>query len=380
MSKRTNTATWLENQGRWQINVQKDGVRRTFTSSKPGRTGQREANAKADKWLDDGVTGGILVSALWEDYLNSVQQSSGTSNYVNTNNVGRNYILPKIGHLKIEKVTENHLQNILDEAYKHGSFAKDVPKARKLKEGETLSRKTLKNIFTTINAFMKYCRVRRKCTTLFPESLSIPSGARYKNKDILQSDALTILFKEDFTLYRGKKIFDNYIYAYRFMVATGLRPGEIVGLKYSDITGGEIRVSRSVNVYGETTQGKNQNAVRSFYLPPLAQEAYNQQIAMLKANKIKLSASTNLFQIEKERHLYDAWKRYCIANNIPSISLYEMRHTFVSISKQLPEGTVKSLVGHSKNMDTFGIYGHQISGEAEQTAKAVGELFDKIIK
>ena len=56
MGKRTNTAAWLPNQQRWQINVQKNGVRRSFTSSKPGRTGQREANAKADAWLDDGIS------------------------------------------------------------------------------------------------------------------------------------------------------------------------------------------------------------------------------------------------------------------------------------------------------------------------------------
>ena len=55
MAKRTNTAKWLESQKRWQINVQQDGRRRTFTSTKPGRAGQREANAKADAWLEDGI-------------------------------------------------------------------------------------------------------------------------------------------------------------------------------------------------------------------------------------------------------------------------------------------------------------------------------------
>ena len=55
MGRRTNTAQWLPNQKRWQIKVQKDGQRRTFTSAKPGRTGQREANRKADAWLDDGI-------------------------------------------------------------------------------------------------------------------------------------------------------------------------------------------------------------------------------------------------------------------------------------------------------------------------------------
>lgn len=53
--KRTNTAKWVESAQRGQINVQKDGKRKTFTSTKPGRTGQREANAKADAWLDDGL-------------------------------------------------------------------------------------------------------------------------------------------------------------------------------------------------------------------------------------------------------------------------------------------------------------------------------------
>lgn len=55
MGKRTNTAVWLEKQERWQVNVQKDGKRRSFYSMKPGRAGQREANRKADDWLDKGV-------------------------------------------------------------------------------------------------------------------------------------------------------------------------------------------------------------------------------------------------------------------------------------------------------------------------------------
>ena len=56
-----------------------------------------------------------------------------------------------------------------------------------------------------------------------------------------------------------------------------------------------------------------------------------------------------------------------------------MRHTFVSISKQLPEGKVKSLVGHSRNMDTYGIYGHEVNGELERTAKELDEIFNGIL-
>ena len=58
MKKRTNTAFWVEKEKRWCIAVQKNGTRKRFYSSTPGRTGQREANAKADAWLDDSIRDG----------------------------------------------------------------------------------------------------------------------------------------------------------------------------------------------------------------------------------------------------------------------------------------------------------------------------------
>ena len=48
---------------RWCIAVQKNGTRKRFYSSTPGRTGQREANAKADAWLDDSIRDGKRRSA-----------------------------------------------------------------------------------------------------------------------------------------------------------------------------------------------------------------------------------------------------------------------------------------------------------------------------
>ena len=80
--KRTNTARWIESAQRWQINVQKDGVRKTFTSAKPGRTGQREANKKADDWLENGLqTRGKTVESAYKEYLARESKISGISNF-----------------------------------------------------------------------------------------------------------------------------------------------------------------------------------------------------------------------------------------------------------------------------------------------------------
>lgn len=385
MGKRTNTAVWMAKQNRWQIKVQKDGERKTFTSSKPGRVGQREANAKADAWLDEGVVTGAKVSKLWEDYLAVVKMTSGTSNYNNIYWIGDSYILPMIGNLKVDAVTEGKLQEIINKAYKTGSLKKQTKNPKgggtRLKQGECLSRKTLCSIRTVIVAFWRYCRVERKATSLLPESLRIPDGARYKGKNILQPDALRKLYTVTTSTFRGKTIEDPYINAYRFAVSTGARPGEVVGLTYGDAARNvEVRIKRSINVFGEETQGKNSNAIRAFVPQPLAREAIRDQIALLKQQGVKLEYNTLLFNIDDEKRLYRAWKRYCAANDIiPAISLYELRHTFVSLAKYMPEGLVKSIVGHSASMDTFGQYGHELNGDNERAAKELERIFKSIL-
>ena len=74
MKKRTNTAFWVEKEKRWCIAVQKNGTRKRFYSSTPGRTGQREANAKADAWLDDSIRDGKKkVSALYSEWVEELK-------------------------------------------------------------------------------------------------------------------------------------------------------------------------------------------------------------------------------------------------------------------------------------------------------------------
>ena len=47
--------------------------------------------------------------------------------------------------------------------------------------------------------------------------------------------------------------------------------------------------------------------------------------------------------------------------------------------KNLPAGDVKALVGHSKSMDTLGVYAHTLNGDAENTARAVDAEFIKLL-
>ena len=98
MGRRTNTAVWLPNQNRWQIKVQKDGVRKTFTSAKPGRTGQREANRKADLWLDEGISSTrLLVETAYVNWIAEVKMTTSQSNWKPIESRWRTWVQPDIG-------------------------------------------------------------------------------------------------------------------------------------------------------------------------------------------------------------------------------------------------------------------------------------------
>ena len=355
MSKRTNTAVWDTRRERWYIAVQKDGVRKFFYSSTPGRTGQREANAKADRWLDDGIT---VKASRVEDagklWLASVERTTSHTNYRPRESRWRVWALPVIGKKRITALTEQDLQDVIDRAYTAG-----------------LSRKTLQSLAGDMRSFCKYCR-RAKLSTFLPEDIQIPAGARLKGKKVLQPDGLATLFAVDTTLYYQKRVPDPYIYAYRFQVLTGLRPGELMGLRWADVSGNTIQVSRSINIEGTQTQGKNENAVRAFALSDMAR-------AVLDEQRKLTGDGDSVFCIRAEQHYYDRWRIYCRSNDIPPISVYELRHTFVSVAKTLPAGEVKELVGHSQNMDTFGQYSHALTGDAENTAQAVNAAFLKLL-
>lgn len=74
-------------------------------------------------------------------------------------------------------------------------------------------------------------------------------------------------------------------------------------------------------------------------------------------------------QHTNQQNLRRAWSRFKKRNGIVAATPYEMRHTFVSVNKDMPEGLKKMVIGHSKDMDTEGTYGHEMQGDMERAAE-----------
>lgn len=367
MSERKNEAVWIEARQRWQIKVQNDGQRKTFTSKLTGKKGKADAERQADRWLEEPIYAErARVSDLLDQYVKHLKDTKSKGHSGQYEGFVRLHIKPVIGMKRINKLTEGDLQDVIDLAYAKSK----------------LSDKTLRDIRGCLMNWLKWCRKHGK-TKLHPDSFTIPAGAKRSEKRIVPPDGLVTLFKSSMTTWRGKPVEDWYIHAYRFEVLTGLRPGELKGLRdRDDVNGNKVSVRRAINIRGETTQGKNENALRTFQMSERAMQEVEAQRAMLRKVGI---VSPYLFPAKdggpmKHDHYYSCWQRYCEANGIPTTSLYELRHTYVSVNKEMPSGLKKMVIGHSKDMDTEGVYGHQMAGDMEKAAAYASAAFDEVLE
>lgn len=365
MKTRINTAKWLPDYNRWQIKVQKDGVRKTFYSSTPGRVGQVECNRKADEWLSrKEVMQDARVQDAWADWLAELKGTTSYDHWRQYEGYGRRYVLPRLGVLKLSQLEEADLQDCINDVF-----------ARR-----GLAQKTLSNLRGCLKAFVKYCR-RHKYTTLVPDDLTLPHAAAKGRRTILMPEDLRVLFSDNISTYRGTERPDWYIHAYRAQVAGGLRPGELIGLTRQSDLGFALAVEGSINIHGAQTNGKNDNAHRSVTISPILRKVLNDQAAMLKAAGVR---SKYLFPAPDGRAIDEetyrrALKRYCDFHRLHSVTPYELRHTFVSAAKTLPEGLIKGMVGHSQSMDTYGVYAHELSGDDALRAEMLDDVFSRLL-
>lgn len=352
MYTRTNTAKWLPKYNRWQIKVQKDGVRRTFTCPVPGRKGQIECNRKADTWLHQGIVNErTRVVDLYESFIKEKSIHVGTSRLNNIRSYFKARIFPYIGRQRVSALTEQDLQDILNDMYLKG-----------------YSFHTISDTKSMLVEFIRFAR-KNNLTTMTPENLFVSKKASRGIKKILQPEDLTILFTEDTTMMYGKIISDPLIHAYRLLVVTGLRRGELLGLKWSDIREHTITIKRSINEYGEVTEGKTENSQRTIPLTDLAQ-------AIL--DKIPHIDDYVFGREFNPPYLLSRYKVYAEFHDLSARTLHELRHTFISmVDSDMPLNVLKDVVGHSDTMNTVTQYGHVVNGEIEKAGDIINEKFQK---
>jgi len=336
------TPKWNNKRQRWELDERINGKRYIRVSSRPGKAGLADLNRKRVDIIA-GNAKGRRLERVWPEYLEYVESIGGTGNWVQRDAYGRNYILKRLGHRPVNEIT-------------YGDWQDCILKATPIK-GKSLSKKTLSNLRSTIVNFCVWAKMHGMLDAT-PDNLRLPAKANEVGKNILMPKDIDTLFAVD----------SWYVNAWRLMLVTGMRPGECYGLQNGDLDGASLTIRRSINSLGEITRGKNKNAQRTIVLGDIAMGILADQ--KIKAKKIP---GNWIFPDEAGGAARPIASQYWFQKLIGChVSPYCLRHTFVSLTKtQLPDALMKQVVGHSKSMDTLGVYGKQINGDLEQAAKII---------
>jgi len=354
---------WNDKEQRWILRIY-EGSKcvKKFTSNRKGPAGARECNKRRSEYLAGHAVANenATISQEWNRYLEDIEIRYSPEGAENIKSYGRNNILPVIGSRRIRGITANDFQTILNDAKKAN--------------GELLSLKSLKNIKSVLTSFLRFCK-KDGFTVPDPSDLYLPTkkAAEKKEKVVLNESQISLLFDDS-------QPYANYWYIdyFRFLCATGCRPGEALALTFDDYDGSFINITKSINVAGRLTPGKTSNSHRRFLLNTKAKTALESQIAKARNIGSKYIFCNPTGELMSETTALKRWK-YLIDEsrlNAPGTTLYSLRHTFVTqMAPLLPESTLKSLVGHSIDMTTYQTYNHITDKQLEIAAKIQDEIF-----
>lgn len=339
---------------RWRIREMREGRTFSFSSSIPGTRGRKEVIRKYEQWYYGEASGSKTVGRVAQEFLEDVKARRGETSeaYIQYERYIRLYIAPRIASMKICKVTLRDWQSVINEASgRH----------------KALSEKTLKNLRGIIKGIIKFGYEDYQCE-LLRGNLYIPKGHSRKEKEILQKDDARRLLEESDLWYHP---------LFCFLLLTGMRPGEALGLQVDDVKQNIVNIKRSVNAAGQITEGKNENARRVVPIGNMTREILDKTI---KRNERYNLGTKWIFcspdgSMGNQSTMRNHWEKLKKERDLPG-TVYSLRHTFISMMKNvLPEQSIKDIVGHSVSMTTFETYGHFVDGDQKRAADIIDLTF-----
>lgn len=355
---------WEENRQRWRLRTFKDGKLVAFLSSKKGLPGRKEVLKKYNDWLIKNEPIEATVNVVWDEFIKSYLDRHGECEQYKKIIRLSIHILPFIGSKKIRSLRLKDWQDLI-------SNAKPVAQGK-----ETLSKKSLSNIRGVINQYINFA-VANDYMEPLKAPLYVPEGKPIIGKKILQPNEIAQIFAK--SELNESQWYINY---FRFLLCTGLRPSEAMGLKWDSIDPitRVVTISQAVNYSNKITEGKNKNARRQFRLTELAEKILSDQRARTENLRSEWIFCNRIGGIGNQEQ---AGKEYArITADFPyKTTPYCLRHTFITImSPALPDSILKKIIGHSEYMSTFETYGsHQLNGEYEIAAATIDTTIKKIV-
>ena len=300
-----------------------------------------------DKWIKEIMPGSVRPTTLKGCEL-----------------ICRCYIKPYLGDKKIAFITTNDVQKLYVKLKKEGRI-KNHPV-----HGHKLSDNVIIKIHGTLHLAMEMAIAKNLIAKNPTEGTTVPKKKK-KDLKVLNDSELDKLMQ---TLNDDKE-WGDFFY---LELTTGLRRGEICGLKWENFNEEQNKLYIRTNIYrdnGELHEGKpkTNEGERYIILPKATAD-------MLKRRKriskwIFPNLTTPELPIAPEA-AYRKAKLILKSLNLPNISFHDLRHTFAThaIASGVDAKTLSTILGHTNPSFTLDTYTH-VTTDMQQKASNIIENF-----
>jgi integrase len=326
------------------------------------------AMADAERGILPGPANLTVKRYLTSWLADSIKATVSRATYDGYRRDIHHHIIPELGRRKLKELTPGDIRRLYRKMAERGL------KDRSIEYAHTTLRKSLTAAVVD--------RLINHNPTDGVKPSKTPAGAAKESKALDPNQVKALL----------EAAADNRFEAlYVVAIHTGLRRGELLGLKWTDadLEAGTLTVRRSLDVDGTFKVPKNRAARRTLRLTPRALDTLKAHKARQNAERLRAGSrwqdhnlvfpntvgkpmnAGNLYRREFQPLL----KKAGLANE--GFTIHSLRHTFATTlaDKGVHPSTAQKMLSHSDIRMTLAIYTHATDGMQDAATAALEEAF-----
>jgi len=358
--------------GTWRGQVTLQGKRLTFTAKT-----KQEVQAWIHRTLDE-IGNGLNLEAtkttlatFMKEWLVSIEPALRYNTIQQYEQVTHQYILPVLGEYHVRDIKPEHIQrlynNLVDKGY---------------------GLRTVQIVHSVIHRAFVH-GVRLGLLSRNPDDATTPPKPSTNEMRFLDENQI-----QQFMIV-AKAQNDRFFTLYYLAISTGMRQGELLGLKWADLDWekGELTVCRQLTKKKgggfEKTSPKTKAGIRQISLGSNALDILREH---RKAQQLERQAAGVHWQDQglvftssigtpiDRSNMRLFFKALLKDAGLPDIRFHDLRHTAASLmlNNGIPLMIVSRRLGHAQPSITLDVYGHLIPGKQQEAACLMDDLLTPI--
>lgn len=309
------------------------------------------------------------VKQFLEHWFEDVYKLSGVRlrTIINTDVVIRRHLIPGLGHIKLQKLTVQAIQAFY---------------SKKMKAGTSASR--IKRFHITLSMALEYARRSRLIVVNVCKDVQLPKQQESDHQALTPEQAKLLIEK-----IQGHKLEALLTLA----IATGMREGEILGLRWSDVDFHNecLQVNRTLLYLAGhgfvESEPKTAKSRRKIVLPHFVVEVLTRHHVGQLKKRFELGKdwnSRNLVFPDKDGDflryvkLLRHFRKLLDEIGLPCLRFHDLRHSAATLllSMGVSMKVVQELLGHSNIHITMDVYSHVLPSMQREAADKMNTFFD----